>query len=418
MQKCFNATVLAVLLVVTQSLRGNPPGVSGAQEDSNLKAQYDACVVEYDKARKEFAKPPAGALSRMENGHLVIEEPGPPRPDPGQVFAPRFFKLAREHPTSPVAIEALSWVVTHNLFNKEAAEAMGEIAQRHAGDPRIAAVLRDLNGLYGERFEPLESMFRAVLKESPDRQTRGMACFGLARQLKFRRQMAEEQLRRYEMYRKSPDTGPYAVKPDVNEELLAKADAEAAELFKRVVDEYSDITRQPAGGALGSAAKSELAAMQYLAIGKPAPDIEGEDLLGRVMKLSDFRGKVIVLNFGSHQYCAICRANYPHYRDLIKEHAGEPFVMLGVQSGDDIQKTKTAMTQSDITWRSWWDGGYGPLAVRYNIGGWPTYYILDRQGIIRHKGSMSAEELDDAVGRLLKEKPIEPLPSGTGGSPR
>ncbi|MDB5330733.1 MAG: resA 14 [Phycisphaerales bacterium] len=415
MHQYFGVSVLAVLLVVTSSLRGAPHGEAGAGEESTLAAQYEACISEYEKARKELAKSPVGAVSRMENGHLVIEEPGPPRPDPNKVFAPRFLKLAREHAGSSIAIEALGWVVAHNLFNNEAAEAMGEITQRYAADPRIAAVLRDLNGLYGERFEPLELMFRAVLKESPDRQTRGLACFGLARQLKFRRQMAEDKLRRYEMYLKSPDTGGYAVKPDVSEEPLAKADAEAAELFKRVVDEYSDIIRQPAGGTLGSAARSELAAMAYLAVGKPAPDIKGEDLLGRAMNLSDFRGKVVVLNFGNHQYCGICRANYVHYRDLIKDHAGDPFVMLGVQSGDDIQKTKAAATRGDITWRSWWDGGYGPLAVRYNIGGWPTYYILDRQGIIRHKGSMSVEELDDAIGRLLKEKQVDPPPSGTGG---
>ena len=94
---------------------------------------------------------------------------------------------------------------------------------------------------------------------------------------------------------------------------------------------------------------------------------------------------------------------YPHERSLVKKLAGEPFVLLGVNS-DPKENLKKALEEKDLTWRSWWDGGdtSGPIATRWNVSGWPTIYVLDHEGVIRYK-NVRGGAMDEAVEALLAE---------------
>src|ERR1700752_1295969 len=96
---------------------------------------------------------------------------------------------------------------------------------------------------------------------------------------------------------------------------------------------------------------------------------------------------------------------YPHERSLVKRMEGKPFVLLGVNSDGDKDKLHKRMEEEQITWRSWWDGGdtNGPIANQFNVQGWPTLYIVDHQGIIRHKyvGFPGAETCDKAIDDLV-----------------
>lgn len=98
---------------------------------------------------------------------------------------------------------------------------------------------------------------------------------------------------------------------------------------------------------------------------------------------------------------------YPHERSLVKTMEGKPFVLLGVNSDGDKDKLKARMKEEKITWRSWWDGGdtSGPIATMFNVRGWPTLYVLDHRGIIRHKfvGFPGPETFDAAIDTLVAE---------------
>jgi hypothetical protein len=76
---------------------------------------------------------------------------------------------------------------------------------------------------------------------------------------------------------------------------LSELTKEIESLCERVIDKYSTIKHWR--GTLGQAAEGELFELRNLAIGKVAPDIEGEDLDGTQFKISDYRGKVVVLDF-------------------------------------------------------------------------------------------------------------------------
>ncbi|MGI9497850.1 MAG: hypothetical protein ACR2NK_17475 [Mariniblastus sp.] len=77
-----------------------------------------------------------------------------------------------------------------------------------------------------------------------------------------------------------------------------KDETRAEELYESLIANYGDLTSpMTRGKTFKEAADNALFQLKYLSIGKIAPDIEGEDLDGVAFKLSDYRGKVVVLDF-------------------------------------------------------------------------------------------------------------------------
>jgi hypothetical protein len=79
-----------------------------------------------------------------------------------------------------------------------------------------------------------------------------------------------------------------------------RASREAEALFGRAVAKYGDV-KLPGGGTVGEKAKAELYEIRHLSVGKEAPDIEGQDQDGKQFKLSDYKGKVMLLDFWHQQ---------------------------------------------------------------------------------------------------------------------
>src|SRR5262249_60664101 len=76
----------------------------------------------------------------------------------------------------------------------------------------------------------------------------------------------------------------------------AEALKEVEAIFEKAAQEYVDV-KLPFGGTVGEKASSELHEIRHLTIGRMAQDIEGDDQDGRRFKLSDYRGKVVLLYF-------------------------------------------------------------------------------------------------------------------------
>src|SRR5437867_4924270 len=128
----------------------------------------------------------------------------------------------------------------------------------------------------------------------------------------------------------------------------AEHGAEAEKRFERVITEFGQVTQR--GLKLEDVAKPELSELRRLTIGKPAPEIEGEDLNGQPMKLSDYRGKVVVLTFWWPGYIEA-----PDHRKLVERMSGKPFAFLGVYGDDDLTKAKADVEKYGITWPSFRD---------------------------------------------------------------
>jgi thiol-disulfide isomerase/thioredoxin len=133
-------------------------------------------------------------------------------------------------------------------------------------------------------------------------------------------------------------------------------------------------------------------------VGDLAPEIVGEDLNGAAQKLSDYRGKVVLLDFWG-DWCPPCRACYPHEKALVLKLAGRPFVMLGVNADKTADDAKRATQRDGLNWASWFDAD---VAIRkaWNIRAIPTFYLIDHNGVIRktHTGYSEA-----ALKRLALE---------------
>ena len=192
-------------------------------------------------------------------------------------------ELARADPKSDTAFAALEWVLTTpRAYYVGAGKPALELATGHyAADPRIGKAVAWVEKYFpigaGAPSDEAAAFIQAVAKKNPDRTVRGQAVMGLAHRAGDQFAAAE--------YEKSPDV-----------EALA---AEAEKAFEAVLKDYGDCPRLIVdnAGTLGEQAKQELYELRHLRVGKVAPEIEGEDLDGVKFKLSDYRGKVVVVNF-------------------------------------------------------------------------------------------------------------------------
>ena len=135
-----------------------------------------------------------------------------------------------------------------------------------------------------------------------------------------------------------------------------------------------------------------------------------EDTEGKPIKLSDYKGKVVMLDFWG-TWCGPCMQMVPHNVETAKKYEGKQFVIIGVNSDRDKEKLAERIKAEKITYRSFWNsdkGAGGPISAEWKVQGWPTVILIDHKGVIRRRflGSPDTKEefhgLDTAVETLVK----------------
>lgn len=122
-----------------------------------------------------------------------------------------------------------------------------------------------------------------------------------------------------------------------------------------------------------------------LTVGKVAPDFELPDLAEQGVRLSDFRGKVVFLNFWA-TWCKPCREEMPSMEVLYKSFQRDGLVVLAV-SIDRVTTKKDIppfVKGLNLTFPILVDS-WGQTDKRYKLMGVPETYIIDRQGVLREK---------------------------------
>jgi len=150
---------------------------------------------------------------------------------------------------------------------------------------------------FGFRQE-CETFLRTVLEKSPHREARGQPCLRLAQFLPSRLERLDnlkdqpELAKRYEvLYGKE-------YLETLQRQDRAKVMKEAETLYEQAIEKYANV-KPPYDAAVGQTAQTELFEMRHLAIGKEAEEMEDVDQDGQQFKLSDYRGKVVLLYFWS-----------------------------------------------------------------------------------------------------------------------
>ncbi|HLN28288.1 MAG TPA: hypothetical protein VK395_11135 [Gemmataceae bacterium] len=248
---------IVVMLAISPPLRADDKAKEKPAPDKPKTGaeQYQALVKEYDDALKAWMKSYQAAKTDEDRRRL----PGYPTP---QKYEKQILDLVEKNPHDAFALDALIWVVQHNPGNSNRAVEL--IAKDHVQDKRVGALAGSLV------YSPSSSadvILRAILQNSTDHKEQGPACFGLAKRLKTKADRAQ-----------SKDT------------------TEAEKYFQQTIEKYADV-KYYGKKTLGDAAKGALFEMHHLSIGKPAPEIEGADVDNKKFKLSDYRGKVVLLDF-------------------------------------------------------------------------------------------------------------------------
>ena len=128
-------------------------------------------------------------------------------------------------------------------------------------------------------------------------------------------------------------------------------------MFEKTIHEYGDFSISRGGQKITFAqlAESGLRGVRQIGAGKAAPEIEGEDVDGKSFRLSDYRGKVVMLVF-TGEWCGPCRAMYPQERELVSRLKDKPFALLAIDTDTERQTLRKAISAGEVTWRCWWDG--------------------------------------------------------------
>jgi thiol-disulfide isomerase/thioredoxin len=263
---------------------------------------------------------------------------------------------------------------------------LSEAALKHRSDPAMGRLCFAMINRGGEAWA--DRLIEAISADNPNRDVRGQAVFGRA------------ELRRKHALLPIWRRGGQPFDPEQKDRLLT----EARGFYSEAAKGYADVKTPDGKSTLGAKASHELARLDNLAslkLGGMAPEIVGEGVDGSKLKLSDYRGKVVVLVFlGS--WCIRCSEIMPQLRELAKKYRDRPFTCLGVYSDETRETAKKSVAALGMTWPCYWDGPEveGPIATEYNIQKWPPIFVLDAKGVIR---SMEVRELEDAVETLLKE---------------
>jgi len=283
--------VLALMLNLSVVAEGNRQ-----DKPATPAEQYKALRQEYDRASSSGV--PLTDAQRLEFVGRVYKH--------RNAIAVKFLELAEKHPSDPIALDALVqavWQVNTTpwpveLVGEDSARARAfEIIQReHIGSDKLSPLCQRVSYGFCKEYE---TFLRAVLAKNPHRDVRAAGCLSLA-------QFLNNRLQRLDLCKEQPAlatefAGLYG-KEYLAELLRRDRDKEAREieaLFEEAVEKYGD-AKLPGGETVAGRARAALFEIRNLSVGREAPDIFGEDQDGKQFRLSDYRGKVVLLDFWSY----------------------------------------------------------------------------------------------------------------------
>ena len=384
---------LAALLVAMVTSADEPTAQSAvaaetSKSDDQRSRSEGLIAKQYAQIRAEFEAQQAAhrpAATKPESTH--DKRDGAAKASPDLVaYCRRMVDLAESSPDHPAARDALIWVFNApgsagtdvGAYHDQLARAGALLVRHHGDDPEAVRIGLTFSNVLNYRRDALFFGFYVAAK---GHEAKGLARLALAKYLDGKAKAVA--------YARSVDgrpkrrffSGGKVVREfDLTDEEYADHLAlrhcdpqvlrdQAERLYEEVITEYGDIPyvtwrhreleallKEPAPqwngkpltderrhsleatlahkSTLGQEAADRLEVMVNLAVGRPAPEIDGTDMDGKPLRLSDYKGKVVVLVFWG-TWCGPCMAMVPRERDLVARLKDQPFALLGVDCKDD-----------------------------------------------------------------------------------
>jgi hypothetical protein len=281
--------LLANLSVVTS--QGN-----GQDDPTTPAEQYKILRKEYDKASSSGV--PLTDAERLKFIGKVYKH--------RHALALKFLELAEKYPKDPIALDALVQAVWQVNTTPWPVELVGEDTARAK-----AFELIQHDHIHSDKLGPLcqrvsygfckeyESFLRAVVANNPHKKVQGTASLALGQFLNGR-------LQHLDLCKEQPAlakefAGLYGKDylADLQRQDRKAVVEEIETIFEQAAEKYGDV-KLADGETMAGRAKAELFAFRNLSVGKQVPEIDGEDQDGKRFKLSDYRGKVVLLDFWSY----------------------------------------------------------------------------------------------------------------------
>lgn len=173
---------------------------------------------------------------------------------------------------------------------------------------------------------------------------------------------------------------------------------------------YDALSERLKNTTLGSVIRERILRMKITPTGTEAIDFIRKDQHGKTIKLSDYRGKLVLLDFWG-SWCVPCRQTHPHLKELYTQYKSKGLEIVAVanEKNRDPEKAKqawlAAIKKDDINWvhvRNDEGTGEPDIVSAYGINGYPTKLLLDQNGKILMRVSTGlSDEMDVLIKQLL-----------------
>jgi len=176
---------------------------------------------------------------------------------------------------------------------------------------------------------------------------------------------------------------------------------EAEKLYREVIKSGSTVDRRIVEAA--TAELSRIAVLRKLRVGAPAVEISGLSHQGKKIRLKDYRGKVVLLDFWA-AWCNPCRMEMPNVIRVYSEFQKKGFEIIGISLDSDEAQFQTFIKDNKMSWPQIYEGkGWSSgIGQSYAVSSIPATYLIDKKGKIRFK-NVRGEKLKQAVQQLVTE---------------
>jgi len=320
--------------------------------EEKAQQEYDSLQAQFNVSMGDFTKRIKTIKDKSEQVRLIAAE------NPAREFAQRFMALAKRYPQTKSAVNSVLFAVGQPSGTQKN-EAMIHLIQNYSDKVRLDKMAESFKEEVPSA--EIENWYLSMCENATGDSIRASVMFDYAKYVSqipvFRSTLSINPAVAARLSKTQLDY--------INAKRTPEQDAKVAKALQTIIDELPNVKK--GRSTYAQLAKRELFDLVRLQVGQKAPDIVGKDLDGVDFRLSNYRCKVVLLDFWGH-WCPPCRAMYPDERAITRELADKPFVLIGVNSDRNLETARSAVARENLSWRHFWVGPKDPM-VQSRISG-------------------------------------------------